>query len=403
MPGCSSDGRALVNGHRRRIAFAYLFSVYLLCAMAETLVSPLFPLMRTDLDLVEAQQATLLGVVAGGIAVFNIVGGAAATRRPDRSLVRLAAGALAAGLLMSGFASSFPMLLLGQALVGAGFGLFYPSGLASIARIYEARRGRAIANYGLAYSFGLAIAAVAAGVGESAWRWVFYVAGGTAVGLVAWAPRWVEAGPDTATHSLLAQLRTYAAHRDYRISALSTMTGLAMHFVVIGFAPVLFVDRGLELGLVSGLLAAGRLGSVPGKIVCGALFDRFGGLWVTRLIMATEVVLGIPMLVLRASAGVWLLAPFVAVAASVFPIANALLVSALPPRSAWGIGTFRSVMLGSSALLSGLVSVLLLHISLPAVMGAALAVPALAALTIDAVMRRERRDTGAGSKVAATG
>jgi NNP family nitrate/nitrite transporter-like MFS transporter len=391
-----------VNTRQRKIAFSYLFTVYFLCGMAETLVSPLFPLLREDLDLVEAQQATLLAAVAAGIAVFNVIGGAIASRRPDRSLVRVAAAALASGLFISGLAGSYPMLLAGQALVGVGFGLFYPSGLASVARMYEATRGRAIANYGLAYSLGLALAAVAANVGQSGWRWVFYVSGAVAVGLVVWAPRWVEAEPDTGGHSLLSQLRTYAAHRDYRISAVTTLTGLAMHYVVIGFAPVLYVDRGIRLSLVSVLLAVGRLGSIPGKLLCGGLFDRFGGLWVARMLMVAEFAVGIPMLALPGSVGVWLLVPFVAVSASVFPVANAMLVSALPPRSAWGIGTFRSVMLGASALLSGLVSVLLHHVSLPVVMAGALAVPALASLGVDATMRRDHRALGRTPEAAPT-
>ena len=85
--------------------------------------------------------------------------------------------------------------------------------------------------------------------------------------------------------------------------------------------------------------------------------------------------------------GLVLFVPFVAVSASVFPIANTLLVAALPPRSAWGIGTFRSVMLGASALLSGAVSLLLHYVSVPAVMLGALVVPALATLVVHRVMR----------------
>lgn len=373
----------------RKIAFSYLFGVYLLFGMAETLVSPLFPLMRNDLDLVEAQQAVILAVVAGGIAVFNVIGGAIASRRPDRSLVRVAAGALAAGMLLSGLAGSYPVLLCGQALVGVGFGLFYPSGLASVARMYAETRGRAIASYGLAYSVGLAIAAVSAEAGQEGWRWVFYTAAAAALGLFVWAPRWVEAEPETGEHSLLSQLRVYASHRDYRTSAVTTMTALAMHYVVIAFAPTLYTDRGVGLGLVTGLLAAGRLGSVPGKVVCGGLYDRHGGPWVVRGMMLFVLAVGVPMLALPGSVGVWLLVPFVAASASVFPIANALLVSALPPRSAWGIGTFRSVVIGASALLSAFVGVLLHHVSLPAVMAGALVVPALCALAVDRAVRRE--------------
>jgi NNP family nitrate/nitrite transporter-like MFS transporter len=380
-----------VTDRQRRAAFAYLFTVYLLCSLSETLVSPLFPLLRNDLDLVAAQQATLLAAMAGGVAVFNVIGGALATSRPDRDLVRVGAGTLGTGLIVSSLAGSYVVLLVGQALVGAAFGLFYPSGLASVARLYEATRGRAIANYGLAYSLGLALAAVSGNVGERGWRYVFVVTGAMALGLVPHAPRWVEAEPDEGTHSLLSQLRTYARHRDYRYSGLTTFAGLVIHYVVIGFAPVLFVDRGVHLGLVTGLIAAGRLGSVPGKILGGALFDRYGGLWTVRLIMLSAVALGVPMLLLRPGAGVWLLAPFVTVSASVFPIANALLVAALPPRSAWGIGTFRSVVLGASAVLSALVSVLLAHIPLPAVMVGCLAVPLIAGGASDAGVRSDRR------------
>jgi len=355
--------------------------------MAETLISPLFPLVRDDLGLVEAQQATLLATVAACIAIFNVVGGALATRVPDRHLVRIAAAILSVGLVVTGASVSFPMMLAGQALVGVAFGLFYPSGLASIARLYEAARGRAIANYGLAYSIGLAIAAVAADVGEASWRWVFFASAIAAAGLVVWAPRWTEAGPDTEQHALFHQLRVYAQRREYRISGLVTITGLAMHFVVIGFAPVLYVDRGVSLTLVSLLLAAGRLGSIPGKVLSGMLYDRYGGMWVARALLLAVLALGIPMLLIPGAGGLVLFVPFVAVSASVFPIANTLLVAALPPRSAWGIGTFRSVMLGASALLSGAVSLLLHYVSVPAVMLGALVVPALAALVVHRVMR----------------
>ena len=143
----------------------------------------------------------------------------------------------------------------------------------------------------------------------------------------------------------------------------------------------------MSLTLVSLLLAAGRLGSIPGKVLSGMLYDRFGGMWVARMLMLSVVALGIPMLLIPGAGGLVLFVPFVAISASVFPIANTLLVAALPPRSAWGIGTFRSVMLGVSALLSGAVSVLLHYVSVPAVMLGALVVPALAALVIHQVMR----------------
>ena len=203
---------------QRRIAFSYLFAVYLLCGMAETLISPLFPLVRDDLGLVEAQQATLLATVAACIAIFNVVGGAlahadagsppGADRRGDPQ--HRARRHRCLGVVPDDACRASTRRL--------GFGLFYPSGLASIARLYEAARGRAIANYGLAYSIGLAIAAVVANVGEAGWRWVFFASAIAAAGLVVWAPRWTEAGPDTEQHALFHQLRGVHATARVRIS-----------------------------------------------------------------------------------------------------------------------------------------------------------------------------------------
>ena len=75
--------------------------------------------------------------------------------------------------------------------------------------------------------------------------------------------------------------------------------------------------------------------------------------------MLTTSALGLPLLLLPARSGVWLLVPFVGMAVSVLPVANAILVAALPPQSGWGIGTFRAGLLGSAALLSAIVSGLL--------------------------------------------
>ena len=86
---------------------------------------------------------------------------------------------------------------------------------------------------------------------------------------------------------------------------------------------------------------------------------------------------------LPAGAGVWLLVPFVGMAVSVLPVANAMLVAALPPQSGWGIGTFRAALLGSAALLSAIASGLLsLGVPLFALMLAALGLPALVAVAM---------------------
>ncbi len=352
------------------------------------MISPLFPLMRRDLDLEETHQAVILAVVAAGIASFNIISGAASRRLRDRDLVRLAAVSLAVGMVVSGAAPSFWPLLAGQALLGIAFGIFFPPALAGVARLYPGAVGKAIAAYGLAYSFGLAGAALTGNLGEGNWRWAFYACILPAVVAVAWVPSWPEPDPDPTPLPLLAQLGQYARMATLRRSLMASFGGISMHYVVISFAPVYFEDRGIHLGLVVSLIAAGRFLSAAVKLIGGALYDRYGGLWTVRFMMLATSVLGVPMLGVPPGVGVFLLVPFVGMAVSVFPVANAMLVGSLPPQSGLGIGAYRAALLGSAALLSGIVSLLLRYFELEVLMLASLVLPLLVAAAAHAAMAK---------------
>ena len=363
----------------RWVTFSYLFTLYFILGGAETMMSPLFPLVQPDLNITESNLAAILASVSAGIASFNILGGISSRWLSDRSMVRASALALAAGMVLSAAAQSFWMLLIGQTLLGVAFGIYFPPGLASVARLYRGAEGRAIAVWGQAYSFGLAAAALSVFAGEG-WRWVFVGCAIPPLLAIVYVPRWVEADRTVAPVPWLAQLVGYARTQTYRLAGYASFGGVSMHFVVIGFSPVFFESQGVDLRLVGVLLAAGRFLSAPVKLVAGALYDRRGGPWTARLMMVGTTALGLPMMLLPADAGVWLLVPFVGMAVSVLPVANAMLVAALPAQSGWGIGTFRAGLLGSAALLSAIISGLLsLGVPLFTLMLAALSLPAVVA------------------------
>ncbi len=366
----------------RQATFTYLFTLYFILGGAETMMSPLFPLVSPDLGITESNLAAILAAVSAGIASFNILGGMSSRRLSDRALVRASAVALAAGMLASAAAPNFWVLLAGQTLLGVAFGLYFPPGLASVARLYPGSEGKAIAVWGQAYSFGLAAAALSVFAGGG-WRWVYLGCAVPPLLAIAWVPRWVQPDRDRAPMPLLAQLVQYARKHTYRLAFWASFGGVSMHFVVIGFSPAFFESRGVNLWLVGILLAAGRILSAPVKLVGGALYDRHGGPWTARLMTATTFAFGLPLLLAPARVGVWMLVPFVGMAVSVLPVANAMLVAALPPQSGWGIGTFRAALLGSAAVLSAFVSGLLeLGAPLRTLMLISLALPALVSLAM---------------------
>ena len=289
--------RAVLSERSRRLIFTYLFGVYLLAAVSETLISPLFPLIRDDLGLSVAQQASLVAALTTTIGVFNLVGGALGYRSGDRRIVRAAALALAIGTAISGAAGSYLPLLLGQIVIGVGSGLFFGPGLASIGRMYTATRGRAVASYGLAYSLGLALASFSANAGQTMWRWMFWGTAALALLLAFVAPRLVEARETAAAPPLLGSLKTYLANPLYRMSLVTGAVAGTMSYVVLGFTPTLFDDRGAALAVITALVGIGRLVSAGGKYLSGWMFDRIGGPYAARVIMLA--------IVARSDSGSW--------------------------------------------------------------------------------------------------
>lgn len=366
-------------GERERhpVAFGYLFGVYLLAGAAETFVSPLFPIVREDLGLRVADQALLTAALTVAIGVANLAGGWMGTRHGDRAAVRLAAALVAVGCGVSGAAPGLGVLAVGQVVTGLGVGLFFGPGLSLIGRMYVRSRGRAIASYGLAYSLGLAAAAFSTQVGASGWRAVFFATAASSGVLAFLAPDLPDAvadRPPTAA-SLWRETRTHLAAPGYRLALLVGVVAGTNHYVVAGLTPEHFVSRGVALGLAAGLVGAGRLASVGGKVVAGRLFDRHGGRRTVQVVVASTIVSGLLLLVPPGRIGLLAVVPFVCTTAMLFPVSNAVVIAALPGRTTWGVGVYRCVLVGAASACAGMVSLALTATTTTVVMVAALAVP----------------------------
>jgi predicted MFS family arabinose efflux permease len=382
-----------------RAAFTYLFLAYLAAAVAETLISPLFPLIRKDLGLSAQQQASLTAVLTVCIASCNIAGGWLGYRGGDRRMVRLAAVALAIGGVVSGTAHSYTELMLGQMLIGCGSGLFWASGMATIGRLYSRKRGRAVAAYGLAYSAGLGVAAFAGDLGASYWRWSFFATSVLAAGLVLVAPplRDAEPGPGGTWQSLLDSLHQPL----YRMSLITALVAGMTNYIILGFAPLLFTERGATLSLIATMIGVGRILSSIGKYGAGWLMDRFGGPATGVWLMASIAALGLPFFLLPTTWGAPVVIPLLVVSAGLFTTSNILSVQALPSRSTFSLGAYRAFLVAFSAVLSALVAVLLHVVGLRAIMLGSLVVPALASVALVAAIRAAspKRSTAANSAV----
>lgn len=336
------------------MALGLVCTAYLASTVGEQLLSPLFPTARDDLHLSESQGGVAFGVLALAIAIGNMVGGAVLRRLGAIEVIRLAMATTAVGAVVAATAPSYGLVLVAQALLGLGAGLFFPAGLQGVALFAgSARRGMAMGIYGVAFSAGLTVAALFGALGAGVgWR----------------VPFWISAG--LAAAALVATLRLDAArpttHVPWRIPwravlGLPTIVGsigAVLQYGVLAFFATYAVDEwGLSDARAATVLAVGRVVSIAAKVAGGAATDRLGP-------RASVLRTG---LLLSATGVVWVLLPaglvtyavaalFAGTVSSIFPAANVMAVERFGGHGL-ALGAYRSIQIGLGAIAGVLIGV----------------------------------------------
>jgi MFS family permease len=336
-------------------AFALVCLAYLAATVGEALLSPTFPTAADDLGTDLALEGLAFGVLTASIALMNVVGGALVRRFGSQRLIAAAMVATALGCVTAATAQGFAQLLVSQVLMGAGAGLFFPSGLQAVGLLAgPGRKGFAMGIYGVAFSGGLTLAAVLASVGAgSSWRIAFWVAAVLAT---------------AAFVVVVVGLRTPApATDDGRRARVRDVLGLptavgsvgaVCQYGAVPFLPTFAVDEwGLSAGAAAALLAVGRVISIAAKLLSGAGADRIGPRASARRSGVLLVVTGLAWVFLP---GGWITfacaAVFAGFVSSLFPVANVMALEAFGQRGG-ALGLYRSVQIGIGALASAAIGV----------------------------------------------
>lgn len=348
MPEAAPPGQSVDVAGRPVLAFGAVTLAFLAVTIAESLLPPLYPVLAAELGLALSTAGVAFGLLTGSIAVGNFAGGFLLARRGPRVGIVTSAVVVGTGSLVAATATGAGMLLLAQAVIGLGAGVFFPPGINAAGRLVPPhRRGLAMGLFGLAFSVGLALAAALAAVGARVdWRTTFWVAAAAClvaavVASTVHLPPRVLGMPDGRRRRLREALGVAAAVGG---------VGAASQYGTVSLLPVFAVAAwGVSPAYAAGVLAAGRLASAPAKVVVGWTSDRWG---------AVATVRGIATM-LAATGLVWVTAPFgiaavvaatvfTAGVSAVFPVANLLAVEGFGDRGPL-LGTFRAAQIGIGA------------------------------------------------------
>ena len=369
------------------LGFATATVGYLAVTTGESLLAPLLPLLREELGLDLRGAGLALGLVSAAIAVGNLAGGALLARRGVRQGTVAGLAVAAAGGLVAAASQGPASFLAGQALLGLGSGVFFAAGLRAVGVLGGSRRGLAMGLFGVAFSGGLALAALLAALaGVWGWRTSFVAVAALALAtaLAAALVRWP--GPPAPTAAGRPSGPVEVLRRLLASPLLVGGVAAASQYGTVGFLPSFAVTAwGLSPATAALLLAAARLLSIPAKLVSGNAADQAGSYRIARR-------LG---LLLGALGACWTLlpvpvAPLAAVAFAAFvsglgPVANVLAFERYG-GSGMLLGAFRSAQIGLAAVAGAGIGALSAAFGLRPV----LAVSALLPLVLVPLGRRRR-------------
>lgn len=329
---------------RRRIV-ATVVAGYVAVTVAESLLAPLLPVIETSLSLNLGTSGLGLAILAGSIAVGNLIGGTVATRWLPRSSMSAALVVTAFGSSLAASSGAAGMLFSAQAVIGLGAGIFFAPGIQTIGLAEPGKRGMAMGVFGVAFSIGLAIAAgIAVLATNFSWQLGFWIATTVCVAVLAGVSR-IDIDRPVATEQPRASMAG-----SLMVPVGVGTVGTISQYGTVAFMAVYYVSIwGLSPAAAAGLIGAARILSVPGKMVVGYAIDRLGRRSTLRITAATLVATGVLWTTLEVSfATILASVVFAATVSGLFPIANTLALDAFAERGQL-LGVYRSLQVSIGA------------------------------------------------------
>jgi MFS transporter, Spinster family, sphingosine-1-phosphate transporter len=239
-------------------------------------IVPLFPLLRDEFSLTDAQLGTLQTVLQLVLALATVPFALLADRASRRAIIAVGVMVWSGATFLSSLAGTYASLLVARALVGVGEAAYSPAAQSLISGEFRPQlRGRALAVFAAAMLVGGAAGQAIGGlVGESSgWRWAFAVIGapGLLLGFAALHLDDPPRGPKTEVVRVWDLLRVPA------------YLALMASGVLVTFATVSFVTWGpdymvrykdfsmREAGVLLGSM--GLVSLVGGALAGGAVAD----------------------------------------------------------------------------------------------------------------------------------
>ena len=171
-----------------------LSATHLLNDMMQSLIPAIYPVIKTAYNLDFGQIGLMTLTFQAAASLFQPLVGHVTDRRPMPYSMVVGMGFTLAGLIVLAYAGSYPLLLVGAALVGIGSSIFHPEATRLARHASGGQHGLAQGIFQVGGQFGGALGPLLAAFivvpgGQTSLAW-FSVAAIAAMALMSWTARW---------------------------------------------------------------------------------------------------------------------------------------------------------------------------------------------------------------------
>lgn len=254
--------------------------VFFMTFVARTILSPLLLEVETALAITHAQGGALFLIISVGLITTMLFSGLLLQKIEHHTAIALSGLLAAAGLIILSLSGSLLPFRIGLFVLGAGAGLYLPSGMTTLTDVVSHRQwGRAIALHELGPIFGLAAAPFLAELALNYGNWRLLMAILAAFALAAAAAFWAFAtgGRFRGTPLAWSALGRLVRKPQFWMISFLFVMALGLEMGVYSMLPAYLVDvHGLPRSTVNTVVSTSRLTSLLGVAISGWATDHLG-------------------------------------------------------------------------------------------------------------------------------
>jgi len=270
------------------LAVMAFFSMY-----ARTVLSPLLVPIQFDLGIGPARATQLFLPLSVLYSVAMLFSGFLVERIEHRTNIALAIALLGLGLLSLSMARSFPMMAIAFGTIGAGAGIYVPSGVSTVtALVDDGIRGKAVSVHELGpnSAFYIAPLVVALLAAHGGWRLVPAISGTVAILYAVLFVRVSVGGRFRGRRPRLGNVRDLVRKPAFWAIAVFFAVAASSTLGVYSILPTYLVRiHHFDQRFVNTLLSLSRVSGIGIVLLSGILVDRIGS---RRLIVGVFALTG---------------------------------------------------------------------------------------------------------------